>query len=348
MPALRLLFVCLGCISGFAYAIEIEAIGPGAWAALQPQERRFDDSNSLIVAAEDFVIVVDAQENVDDVRSIIDFAQSDIGKPVRYLINTHWHSDHTQGNTLYVAAFGEDLNIIGHRSHPQDIVDRALPYLEARVSRIRNALPAAKEQLASGIKSDSSRFSADEMALQKEQIEQAEAWVAANENVQFTLPTMTIGASFSVDAGAASFTIYPLRGHTRGDLIVHFPELGLLASGDLVDAMPYSGHGYPAEWLNALWEIDALQASTLLPGHGEVLHDRTLLTELEKYFTSLTSQVRALAAEGKDLQTINAEVDLSDSRQMLAGDDAAAGRFFDQVQTEAIARSYEEVTQNIE
>jgi len=80
-------------------AIDIELIAPGVWAALQPDDRKFNDCNTLIVAADDYVIVVDAQESTDDVRQIIGFVESEIEKPVRYLINTHWHSDHTQGNT---------------------------------------------------------------------------------------------------------------------------------------------------------------------------------------------------------------------------------------------------------
>lgn len=348
MPELRLLLLCLGCASSFAHAVEIEAIGPGAWAALQPDERRFNDCNSLIVAAQDFVIVVDAQENADDVRAIIEFAQSEIHKPIRYLVNTHWHSDHTQGNSIYRATFGDDLIIIGHRSHLEDIANRAAPYVHERVANIRKTLPAAREQLASGVKRDGTKFSSDELAAERVRVEQAEAWADANENVQFTLPSITIEEPYAVDAGAASFTVYPLRGHTRGDLIVHFAELGLLATGDLVDEMPFSGHGYPEEWIGALQAIDALPAGTLLPGHGKLLHDRTLLKKLDSYFTSLTSQVTALVAEGKDLQTVQAEVDLSESRHLLAGEDATAGRFFDQVQMDAIQRSFAEATHTIE
>ena len=40
------------------------------------------------------------------------------------------------------------------------------------------------------------------------------------------------------------------------------------AEGDLVDAIPYAGHGYPREWLAALKDIRLLGARTYLPGHG--------------------------------------------------------------------------------
>ena len=120
-------------------AVEISQITPGAWAALQPEARRLNDCNSLIVEAKDFVVVVDAQENADDVRQIMQFVENEIGKPVGYLINTHWHSDHTQGNTLYREKYGDSLVIIGHRTQAEDIPNRAAVYVRDRVEKASQA-----------------------------------------------------------------------------------------------------------------------------------------------------------------------------------------------------------------
>lgn len=322
-----------------AAAISIEQIRPNAWAATQPKERVFNDCNSLIVEADDFLIVVDAQESRADVQQIIEFANDDIGKPVRYLINSHWHSDHTQGNTAYREAFGDELVIIGHSTHKEDIFGRAAKDLADRVARTKEALPGAREQLVTGIKLDGSTFTDDELIAQTARVERAESWVLANEDVVFTGPSKSIDKAFTLEAGLASFSIHPMRGHTRGDLVVNFGRLGVAATGDLVDAMPYSGHGFPGEWINALQDIRLLGATTYLPGHGSLLNDDLLLKKLLTYFDSLTSQVAALHAQGKSPDEIKETVDLSSSRDMLAGDDEAAGRFFDQVQEEAIERA---------
>lgn len=348
MTRLRLHFLCTLLLVTPALAIEIEPIGPGAWAAIQPAAGRFDDSNSLIVAAEEFVIVVDAQENADDARRIIQFAREEIKKPVRYVINTHWHSDHTRSNTIYRREYGESLFIIGHRTHLEDIPNRAAPYLQSRVENISRLLPPAKAQLESGVKSDGSAFTPQERAQQSARIEQAETWLADNREVEFTVPTIAIASPYKVRAGAATFTVYPMRGHTRGDLVVHFAELSILATGDLVDELPFVGHGYPAAWLAALPEIDALQAKIMVPGHGSLMRDRVLLTRLDLFFGELISKVRTMIADGKDLPSIQSEIDLSASRRRLVGDDEAAGRFFDQVLPEAVQRAYEEATDTID
>ena len=45
------------------------------------------------------------------------------------------------------------------------------------------------------------------------------------------------------------------RAHTRGDTVVWLPQQGILASGDLLDDLPYTGHGYPRSWRAALADI---------------------------------------------------------------------------------------------
>jgi glyoxylase-like metal-dependent hydrolase (beta-lactamase superfamily II) len=333
-------------LSALAGAIEISELQSGAWVALQPADNRFNDCNSLIVEAHDYLIVIDAQESRADVQAIIDFAKNTIRKPVRYLVNTHWHGDHTQGNTLYFQAFGEELTILGHVTQAVDIAERAVTAHAERVAELQQQLPAAREQLASGIKLDGSRFSDQELAAQTARVDRAQVWLDANRDVVFTGPTKTISTVYSVDAGDATFTVYPQRGHTRGDLVVHFPKLRILAAGDLVDVMPYSGHGYPREWLAAIRFIDTLDFSIVVPGHGPALNDRALIANLRGYFESLTRQVATLADQGMDLEEIRESIDLSASRDLLVGNDTAAANFFDNVQDEAIERAWSEVTGN--
>lgn len=343
MPAFRIIIFAL-LFSDAAHSIEFIEIGPQAWAAIQPAERRFNDCNSLIVEAAEFVIVVDAQESEDDVRQISEFARDKIGKPVAYLINTHWHSDHTQGNTLYRETFGENLVIIGHTTHQEDIEDRAATYLSERVDRLKQQIPEAQEQLDTGVKKDGSEYTSEETAEEQRQIDVARDWVAINEKVVFTGPSLAIDGQHAVLLDDASFVVHPMRGHTRGDLVVHFPKLDLVATGDLVDAMPYSGHGFPSEWLTSLGRIRGLGASNYVPGHGPLLTNNLLIDELQLYFSSLTEQVKAFLEDGKSTDEIVSTIDLSDSRQRLAGSDEAAMQFFDRVQEEAIQRAIAELS----
>src|ERR1044071_4707515 len=60
--------------------------------------------NTTVIIGEQDVLVVDApspasaKEDIDQVRQWTN-------KPVRYLVNTHWHPDHNRGNLDYIRAF---------------------------------------------------------------------------------------------------------------------------------------------------------------------------------------------------------------------------------------------------
>lgn len=101
-----------------------------------------------------------------------------------------------------------------------------------RLARIKQQVPAALEQLETGIEHNGSTFTADELEAQTAMVRDAEEGAAPNDGFRFTLPTLMIDDLYSVQAGAASFNIHSMRGHTRGDLVIHFPQLKLVATGD--------------------------------------------------------------------------------------------------------------------
>ena len=68
------------------------------------------------------------------------------------------------------------------------------------------------------------------------------------------------------------------RGVTPGDTFVYLPNEKILLLGDLiVNPITFALSGFPTEWLRVLERIDALDATTIVTGHGAPLHDKTLL-----------------------------------------------------------------------
>src|SRR5215831_6629822 len=78
----------------------------GVYAFVAPESKTpFVSGNSLVVIGRDAVLVVDstnvpslARRMIGDIRKLTD-------KPVRFLVNTHWHPDHLMGNAAYQEAF---------------------------------------------------------------------------------------------------------------------------------------------------------------------------------------------------------------------------------------------------
>jgi hypothetical protein len=75
---------------------------------------------------------------VSDIRTLTD-------KPIRYVVNTHWHYHHTDGNQV----FGPGVRIIGHENTRKTILAGVLhKRLEQAFRDLPNALANTRKRLA--------------------------------------------------------------------------------------------------------------------------------------------------------------------------------------------------------
>jgi len=92
-----------------AVKIQAEKIGDGIWFL------NFGAPQSLLVEFSDYVVIIEAPTGDD--RSMATIAEAKRmfpSKPIKYLVNTHHHSDHSGGIRAYAA---EGIPIITHESH---------------------------------------------------------------------------------------------------------------------------------------------------------------------------------------------------------------------------------------
>jgi glyoxylase-like metal-dependent hydrolase (beta-lactamase superfamily II) len=60
--------------------------------------------NAGAVVGPDFTVLIDTLAYPDEIRDIKRFTEDHLGRPVRYIINTHYHTDHTLGNSFFPRA----------------------------------------------------------------------------------------------------------------------------------------------------------------------------------------------------------------------------------------------------
>jgi glyoxylase-like metal-dependent hydrolase (beta-lactamase superfamily II) len=87
-------------------------IGPGVYAAIDGPEHK-SGSNAGFVIGDDGVLVVDAFFNLDAARALVAEIHRLTPKPIRYVVNTHYHADHTGGDQALRDA---GAVIIAHRN----------------------------------------------------------------------------------------------------------------------------------------------------------------------------------------------------------------------------------------
>jgi len=83
------------------------------------------EGNSLFIINDKDVLVVDACLFPSSTRLMIRELKQLTAKPVRYVVNTHFHDDHNNGNFVY-REFWPDVEFIVHRDTRTDIIEQVI------------------------------------------------------------------------------------------------------------------------------------------------------------------------------------------------------------------------------
>ena len=285
--------------------------------------------NTVVIVGDRDVLVIDsgylpssAREDIAQIRQWTD-------KPVRYLVNTHWHPDHIRGNAAYREAF-PDIAII---AHPKTLeLERGFD--EPNLVRYRARLAALKTQVESGKGPDGKRLTGVERKEATTILERRTAVAREFEGYVPVYPTLLVTDGMNLDLGGRVVEIRNLgTGHTVGDLVVWVPEEKVLVSGDLiVYPVPYFFAGQPYDLIRALERIEAMNVSTIVPGHGPVLHDKEhlgrMLVLLRDTRDKVVQEVRRRGSLSAKEEEVRKSIDFSAAEKQFAGDDADNLEFF--------------------
>jgi glyoxylase-like metal-dependent hydrolase (beta-lactamase superfamily II) len=121
------------------------------------------------------------------------------------------------------------------------------------------------------------------------------------------------------------------RAVTPGDAFLYLPKEKIVVTGDLlVNPVSFALGVYPTGWLNALEKIDKLDATVWVAGHGEPLHDQTLLHATMDVFRELLRQGKELKAKGLDPDQAKEIIlpSLKDLRSTITRDDPRQNELF--------------------
>jgi len=79
-----------------------------------------------VVVGPQWAVVIDTLALPDETLGMREFIEHELGVPARYVINTHYHADHTWGNCFFPGA-----TIISHTRCRELLIERGIPSLEA-------------------------------------------------------------------------------------------------------------------------------------------------------------------------------------------------------------------------
>ncbi len=289
------------------------------------------NGNTTVIIGDREVFVVDscylpsmAREDIAQIRQWTD-------KPVGYLLNTHFHNDHNNGNKTYLDAF-PSLAIVAQEETKKDMdliqpgnIERD-PKTAGRDDCCMEAGKAAEWPSADRRREKTGPGASARPGKRGSGIQ----------TMVYQPPTLTFTDKLDIDIGNREVQVKHLgRGNTPGDAIVYLPKEKILIAGDLlVYPIPYTYDGYPAEWVQTLKNMAQLDAETIVPGHGPVLHGKAYLYLVTDLMQSAVEQVRARIRQighpgFHSLDDVKGSVDLTPFRQKFAGDDKDLQAEFD-------------------
>ena len=228
-----------------------------------------NDANALVVVTAQGVVLVDTGNNPPETRLLLNFIKSVTSQPVRYVVITQNHGDHTGGTPL----FAPPVNVIVHERVAKDWASWK-PYQ---------------------IKSWRKRFSERSGAL--EGVNPVDTVLSFTESMTLHLGGKTIELLYVDDP------------YNPGDIAVWLPQSGVMHAGFVgyigrhPDIRPDYSHGTTAGMLKQLEVLSALQPKVMVPAHGP-LGDSKDLHALTDYLLLARQKVRTMMTKSLSLEAI--------------------------------------------
>ncbi|MGW0481216.1 MBL fold metallo-hydrolase [Nonomuraea sp. NPDC003214] len=222
--------------------------------------------NSGVIAGTDAALVIDSGITPGIARKIQRLAAGLTPAPVRYLVNTTYHGDHTFGN----AAFPADVTIVSHRANRDAMTD----------------LGREKAMRAESMYGDD--------ALLDEVTTWRRPELVFDSSCEIDLGGQVVGLHWFG------------QGNGPGDTVVHVPSARAAWTGNFVavGGIAMLLQGGPGPYLAAVRRMrDALPGlERIVPGHGPVGSAPVALAELITYLERLESEVAEAVRAGLRLE----------------------------------------------
>jgi cyclase len=261
--------------------------------------------NSSVIVNDDDVIVVDDHVSPAAAWVLLDEIKTITNKPVRTVINTHFHYDHAHGNQI----FSKDVMIIGHEFTREMLVGGKsieMPLYHDYVTGLPRQIDTLKQRLAA--ETDATR-----KATLETQLQTAQNNAASQAELKPTPPNVTLKTQMTLYRGSREIQIRFLgRAHTAGDVVVYLPKEKVVITGDmLTSALSNMSDAFVNEWPGTLDELKKLDFVTVLPGHGEAFTDRAKIDYFQAYLRDVWSEVTRLKQQGVSAEDAAKRADLT-------------------------------------
>ncbi|MFE0151675.1 fumarylacetoacetate hydrolase family protein [Nonomuraea sp. NPDC059007] len=260
-------------------------VGDGVWAWLLP-DGGYGMSNAGLVTGDGASLLVDTLYDLRHTAEMLDgLRQVTDRHPLTHHVLTHANGDHTHGGQLLPGS----VRVIAAGGTAHEMRTEMAPEMTAAL-QIMDLGPVLTPYLRE-------RFGAFDFG-----------------GIRLRGPDQTYERRLTLDVGGREVRLLDLGpAHTGADTVVHVPDAGVLFAGDLlfVGCTPIVWGGPIANWIAACDTMLALDAPTVVPGHGPVT-DAAGIRAVRDYLGHVVAHADAAHAKGLDVREAAFGIDLGE------------------------------------
>ncbi len=262
-------------------------------------------SNGAVIINESDVLLVDSHITPAAAWALLNELEAITDKPVRTVVNTHFHFDHAHGNQV----FADDVEIIGH-----EFTREMLTSGGSKSGRAYDSFVGTLPQQIADLEARLESATGEDLERLERRLEITRNYKTASDSVVPVAPTATLAQRMRLYRGDREIQLLFFgRGHTGGDVVVYLPAERIVVTGDLMTGgLPYAGDGYLNEWADTLEELKALEFDMVLPGHGRAFGDRERIDQLQAFLRDAWVRIGAEHAAGTSAEDAANTVDMTD------------------------------------
>ena len=268
------LVACLPCLALFPPPLSAQDLGPNfrkIKEGIYVQSSREVNSTSSIILTEEGVVIIDTGQTLIDSREVMQAVRKLTPLPVRLVINTEVHPDHTTGNFVF--------------SPPALVVNHA-----GASDAMRKAFDPER---------------ANTLAKQSPEMREAA------QGYRLVTPHIEYQDRTTLRVGERVFQLIHMRNvHSEADTAVWLPNERVLFAasvalpGSINNIRPFV---QIPDMLAAMRMMKALNPDVVVPGHGS-FGTVKIFDDNERYYTLLLERVGALVRAGRTLEQVKQEL----------------------------------------
>ncbi len=321
-------------------AVQKIQVADGIYQFITAPDGYVPNGNSVVIVNQNDVLVFDTFTRPSTARTVLAEIRKITDKPVRYVVNSHWHPDHWSGNEVYAREF-PNLEIIATEETRQFMLNIAKAWPPMYTRELRKDEADFEKEVSSGKEADGTILTPEQRRIDEDQLGRERDYISEAMTVQRTYPTLTYDDHLTLRHGGREFRFVSMVGDARGTTVLYLPKEKILVTGDLLSypipyfTPPLSQH---AKSLRTLAQFDA---DVIIPGHGPAWHDRDFLNLEAELFETIVSQVDKAVQEGLvTVEEVQKTVNLESLRVKFTHDDKALNGKFQRYVTRMVENAY--------